>query len=352
MVPPTVTEVVSPVQADDWDRVYRLDQSALPTQSRTWARTIGRASRFADHSRLYRFSDGVDAVLPVFSPKHGLGAVTISRSPPSAWGFGGPLSTEPLSAAHVRAILDDCARRPGVGVKLRPNPLHARIWADATEASAWQRQDRVAHVLDLSGGFEKVWNDRFTGPTRNKVRKAEKAGVTVETGTGAALIDEFDGLFRRSIARWARQQNEFGWLAALRGRIRDPKRKFSGMVQYSEGLLRISIARIDAVPVAGIIVLTDRNAHYTRGAIDEKRVGNSQAAYLLQKTAIEDACGRSCGHYHMGETGSSQSLARFKSNFGAVAVPYAEYRHERIPLMTLDEKLRATVKGAIGFKDA
>ena len=109
-------------------------------------------------------------------------------------------------------------------------------------------------------------------------------------------------------------------------------------------------ARIAAF--AAILVLAGRQAHYTRGAIDEARAGDSRAAYLLQATAIEDACRLGSTHYNMGETGASSSLAQFKSRFGAVAVPYAEYRYERIPLARFDGFARATVKRILGFRDA
>lgn len=349
---PTAIDIGSPISVSDWDRIYSLDSYSMPTQSSVWANTIVNSTGSANCSRLYKFSDGTDAVLPLFSNKFSPRPFRILRSPPAAWGFGGAISTGPLTASHVKVILDDCAGLPGAAVQIRPNPLHAEIWASAANGTGWQSLKRNAHVLDLAGGFDEVWNNRFPGKTRNRVRKAEKAGVTVETGSSDHLIAEFDNLFRRSIARWARRQNEFGWLAALRGRLRDPKRKFDTMARLSEGVLRVSIARLNGMPIAGIIVLVGRNAHYTRGAMDERAVGNIGANYLLHKTAIEDACLRSCQHYHMGETGSSTSLAAFKSCFGAVAMPYAEYRHERIPLMSTDQKLRSMVKRIIGFQDA
>lgn len=346
------TEPVSAASTEDWDRVYALDPYAMPTQSSAWARAILRENGSVDCSRLYRFSDGVEAILPLFTSRLSPQSLRILRSPPAAWGFGGTISTRSLTGSHLKVILDDCKNLAGAAVQIRPNPLHAGLWGEAAEETDWQALNRNAHVLDLDGGFEEVWTKRFPGNTRNKARKAEKVGVRVETGATDELINAFDGLFRQSIVRWARRQNEFEWLASLRGRVRDPKRKFFSMARLSEGMLRVSIAWLSDKPVAGIIVLVGRNAHYTRGAMDERLIGNSRANYLLQKTAIEDACNHGCRHYHMGETGSSASLAEFKSSFGAEAVPYAEYRHERIPVMSADQKLRSTVKSLIGFKDA
>jgi hypothetical protein len=53
----------------------------------------------------------------------------------------------------------------------------------------------------------------------------------------------------------------------------------------------------------------------------------------------------------MGETGTAERLAHFKTRFGAVGVPYAEYHIERLPLTAADRRLRRGVKTVIGFRD-
>lgn len=324
----------------------------MPSQSTTWANAICRSGGYSSLTRHYRFPDGIEAVLPLFARKMSIGPVRINRSPPAAWGFGGALSTAPLAAPHVRAILDDCAAIPGAAVQIRPNPLLADVWSEAAHGSGWAGLERRAHVLDLAGGFDEVWNARFPGRTRTIVRKAEKLGITVESGSDDRLIEGFDRLFRLSLRRWAHKQNEYEWLASFRGQLRDPRHKFLEMARHAADVMRVFLAKLDGEAIAGIIVLYGHNAHYTRGAMDEQAVGNSGANFLLHRHAIREACERSCRHYHMGETGASDSLATFKEKFGAVSIPYAEYRHERIPVMSADQKLRAFVKRAIGFRDS
>ncbi|WP_434615228.1 GNAT family N-acetyltransferase [Tabrizicola sp. M-4] len=324
----------------------------MPSQSSIWAKLVCEAGGFRNRSIHFRFTDGAEAVLPVFSGSPLLGPLTISRSPPAAWGFGGPISSRPLGPGHIRLILDHCAALPGAGIQIRPNPRAADVWTQAAQGSGWDRLHRTAHILDLSGGFDTVWNERFAPRSRSAARKAERAGITIDSGSHDDLAVEFDGLFRLSIARWARKQNESARLAAFRAHLRDPRRKFLHMARQSGGIVRISIARRAGRPIAGIVVLYGRNAHYTRGAMDEQEVGNSGANHLLHRIAIAEACDRSCRFYHMGETGASTSLANFKEGFGAAPVPYAEYRHERIPVMSTNQHLRSIVKKAIGFRDA
>ena len=104
-------------------------------------------------------------------------------------------------------------------------------------------------------------------------------------------------------------------------------------------------------PVAAIMVLQGKNAHYTRGVMNVRMAGPSRANYLLHRYAIEGACQSGCYYYHMGESGKSVSLASFKTRFGAVAYPYAEYRIEGLPITSMDTNLRKFVKRVIGFKD-
>lgn len=335
----------------DWDRIYALDRNALPSQSPAWAEAIRATSGYSVHHRHYSFADGTEALLPLFSRTISGNPLGLNWSPPAAWGFGGPLSTRPLHAGQLAAILEDCTHLPGAAIQIRPNPILAETWRQAAESTDWTRLERQAHVLDLSGGFDEVWNNRFPKRTRNLVQKAERIGITVETGSSARLVADFYGLLRLSFVRWAKKQNEYAWLASLRGRLRDPERKFVGIARLCRDIMQVTIARRDGKAIAGIVVLYGHNAHYTRGAMDEQAVGNTGANSLLHATAIREACERSCHVYNMGESGASTSIAAFKAGFGAVATPYAEYRHERFPILTANEMLRGIVKRAIGFRD-
>jgi hypothetical protein len=346
-----LSEVTPQCSVADWDRIYNSDKDAMPSQSHAWANAICKTGGYEMQRRKYLFSDGIEAAISLFSKGSNRNPLRILRSPPAAWGFGGPVSTRPLGAGHLQAVLDDCARLPGAAIQIRPNPVTADIWAEAAANTRWVALPRNAHVLDLAGGFDEVWSHRFPGRIRTLARKAEKNGITVETGSSADIVTEFDALFRLSILRWARKQNEFRWLASLRGHLRDPRHKFLEMARLCADLMRVTIARKDGKAIAGIVVLYGRNAHYTRGAMDEQAVGNSGANALLHVTAIREACERQCRMYHMGESGASTSLAAFKTQFGAVGYPYAEFRHERLPILSADQKLRAIAKRVIGFRD-
>jgi hypothetical protein len=342
-----IVRVVSPVAGDVWESVYSSCAGAMPTQSPRWASAVAAAGGYRNVSRLYEFSDGRRAVLPLFAGR----LLAAQYSPPAAWGFGGLLADQGFSSAHLRAVLDDLSRTSAPMMQIRPNPLDAAIWKVAAPPD-WTALPRTAHVLDLRGGFETVWSKQFRGDARTMIRRAERAGLEVVSGSGTELIAEFHHLLRLSFERWARRQNEPPFLARWRGQWRDPAGKFHAIAAALGPAFRIWLARLEGRPVAAILVLRDREAHYTRGAMDEQLAGKTHANYLLHSKAIEEACRAGCTAYHMGETGASASLAQFKTRFGAAPHPYAEYRFERLPLWRLKDGAKTLVKRLIDFRDA
>ncbi|MCA1695587.1 MAG: hypothetical protein LC749_13140, partial [Actinobacteria bacterium] len=56
----------------------------------------------------------------------------------------------------------------------------AETWASVVPSTIYSTA-RTAQVLDLRGGFSKVWSERFTSKVRSNARKAERRGVVVES---------------------------------------------------------------------------------------------------------------------------------------------------------------------------
>ncbi|HEV8632791.1 MAG TPA: GNAT family N-acetyltransferase [Chloroflexota bacterium] len=340
---------VSPAPRDVWREVLASDPESLVFQTPAWLDCVCAVTGSVDASRLYETADGRRFVLPMVRRRR-LGLVTTEASFPAGWGMGGLVSSGSVGVDDLSGVLADLAGGRAARTSLRPNPLAAGLWA-AARPRRIVAVPRLAHVLDLEGGFATVWAKRFKSEARTAVRKAERAGLTVQCDTSGALIGVFYELFRRSIDRWADQQHEPRGLARWRGQRRDPRAKFEQIARALAGACRVWVAWHEGRPAASILVLQGTNASYTRGAMDKEVAGPTAANYLLHRLAIEDACRAGCRRYHMGESGASASLAQFKTRFGAGAYPYAEYHIERLPISRLDRKLRAAVKRVIGFKD-
>jgi hypothetical protein len=265
--------------------------------------------------------------------------------------MGGVLSANPLQPQDLQVVLADLTGLDDTMFTIRPNPLKAEQWAFALPETVTS-VPRLAHVLDLEGGFPYLWEKRFRSPARTAIRKAEKSGLVVEKDTTGRLIPAFYELFDQSLTRWSSKQHEPVALARFRGHRRDPRSKFETIARGLGAACQVWMAWLNGEPAAGIIVLQGKNANYTRGAMNKDLAGPVRANDLLHRLAIEDACQAGCRYYHMGETGESASLAAFKSNFGAQPVPYAEINFERLPITRLENTLKGALKKMIGFQDA
>jgi hypothetical protein len=341
--------VTSPAPRDDWRDVLTRDPNALFFHTPEWVDSVCAKGGYADASRLYETRDGRKYVLPLVRKTY-VGGLTRRGSLPAGWGSGGVLSDGPLRAEEVMAIVEDLRQdRHVLRTFIQPGPRTRSAW-DLGGVPGVKPIHRLAHVLDLTAGFDTVWSKQFTGSARTAVRKAEKSGVVVEHDATGALIPLYSELRRKSVERWARQQHEPQPLARWRADRREPVGRLQMMADAAPNSFHLYLAHHDGRPVAGILVLHGNGANYLVGAMDKDLAGPVRANYLLHRVAIENACAEGCKFYDFGETGSASQLAQFKTRFGAEPTPYCDYIIERFPLTEADRILRTAVKRAIGFR--
>jgi hypothetical protein len=325
-----------------WASVAANDPEVLVTQTSAWMDAVCRSGRWRDATRQYEV-DGRRIVVPLARRVPALAALTVDASPPTGWGFGGLIADGGVRAEDIEMVLADLTRRPGLRLAIRPNPLQRGRWENVAGIPIRRR----AHVLDLRPGTDAIWASMRA---RTQIRKAQRH-VDIETDTTGRLLPVFFDLLHLSRERWARQQHEPMWLAHWRGRRLDPLAKWRRIAAAIGDRCRVSIAWTKGRPAAGLIVLQERNAHYTRGAMDYELAAPTAASVGLQWKAICDAADAGCRWYHMGETGTSQSLSRFKELFGAQPHDYMEYRFERLPFTRVDRAARSVVKRLVGFQE-
>jgi hypothetical protein len=338
--------VASPVARDMWQEIAAHDPEIVASQLPEWRDTL--PPHWVDVSRVYRASDGRRVVVPMVRRAASAG-MRVDGSYPHGLGYGGAVAEGGVTEELLTAVFADIAAEHRMYLSVWPNPVQADRWEVAIPPS-WLRIPRCAHVLDLSGGVDSVWA-RMPGNGRRGVRRAERAGVEVETDDSGRLLPVFFDLFGSSQQRWAAASHEPLWLARWRAR-HDTVDTWQRISRAVAGRCSVSVARVNGTPVASIIVLHGPNAHYTHGAMRKDEAGPTYANYALHWNAIVDAVGRGAGAYHMGESGSSPTLSRFKEQFGATPRHYAEYRYERLPLTRLDTAVRSTVKRVVGFRES
>ena len=350
---PPAAERLRLATATEWRAALDADPEAVVSQSPEWVATACADGTLVDRTAAVGRGDR-ELVLPLVRRRRAPSQLARAGSMPAAWGYGGIVGRPDVD--DVRDALRDLAATGWLQTVIRPLPDADPLWRRASddvraEGVRIVRIPRRAHVVDLDGGRDAVWG-ALSSSRRRGVRKAEKAGLEVVDSDDGRLLDDYHHLFEQSVLRWAEHQREPASLARARARRRDPKEKLRRLMTLPGGRSRVSIAYLAGEPVAGVVVLQDRNAHYTRGAMDKERASATNANDLLMWRAIEYAVDGGCRRFHMGESGTSANLASYKERFGARAVDYGEYRVERLPLTAVDQRLRRVVKAAVGFRDA
>ena len=343
-----VERVVTPAPRNLWDTLLAADPASLVDQSPGWIDVMAATGPFRDASRLYELSDGRRYVLPLVRRRGVLGPAGVESGFPDGWGIGGLVGPDRDDAA-MAAVLEDLVGRREVFTRLRPDPVDGERWQAIAPPGVVTRPRR-AHVIDLRPGLDAL-RANLHKATRRNVVKGEKSGLHITNTATPEHLHAYYRLYELSLLRWAERSREPARLALWRGRRRDPLSKLETMAEVLGERFRLWLAWEDGRPIAGAIVLLGNTAHGTRGAIDRERAAPTRASFLLEWLAIQEAAEAGCTSYHLGETGTSESLARFKEGFGGRSWAYHDVRIERLPVTQADLALRSGVKRVIGFKD-
>ena len=338
---PADWEVTSPAPRRAWQAVVDADPTSFVYQTPAGLDALCVEHGAQDASRLYEFANGQRLVLPMYRTSGALGPLAVEKTSKS----GSILAAQRLQPEELATVSADLAGRPVLRTLVRSSPLRAPdVWA-ALGSSATGSTVRTVHVLDLDGGFDHVAQHRFNKQARRAIRKAERSSIDVQWEHGTALLPAFRQLWEQSVERWAGQTDRTSRLYRWRAGRRDPAHRLSVLAETLGTAFTIWLARVDGRPAASIVVLQDRNAHYTNGAMDIDLAGPIRASFLLQKLAIEQACAAGCRFYHFGETGQNAGLARFKSQFGAEAYRLPDYHFERVPITAVTSRGQSWLAG-------
>ncbi|RBY78260.1 hypothetical protein DQ238_12235 [Geodermatophilus sp. TF02-6] len=342
--------VISPAPRDVWRELQSADPDTLPTQTPEWTDWLCHTRGYGDASRLYEFPDGCRLLLPLVA-RTTAGVPVSEESMPYGFGYGGPLvAGGQVTGAEAEVVLADLAARPAMRATLAPDPLVANTWDAAAPAGA-VRVPFLCHVLDLEGGFDHVWAQRYRQDARRKVRRAEKQPLDVRQVRDSSLVETFAELNRRSVDRWARQGGRPRWLAHLVERRRDRAGQLASALPVLGATVTGWTAHLHGEPVAAYVALQHgHQAWFWMSAMDQELAGRTSAGALLQSLAIEAACRSGALRFQLGESDPGSGVARFKAGFGAAPVRYHALRFERLPLTATEHRLRSVLDRAVSLR--
>jgi FemAB-related protein (PEP-CTERM system-associated) len=211
--------------------------------------------------------------------------------------YGGPLAENPLalSALYEKAV--ELATENGCqSIELRnvdPLPFDLHL-----------RKDKITMYLPLAPDPDTLWKS-LKSEIRNRVRKAEKADISVSDG-GPELLDAFYSV-------WTIRMRQLGTPCY-------PKRLFQGILDAFAGNTRIFLVYLDQLVIGGAFVYLYNGLVQMRWVATLNEYNYLSPNVLLYWTVINHYClaGASCFDFGRSTVGSTQH--EFKRRWGAKPV--------------------------------
>ena len=160
------------------------------------------------------------------------------------------------------------------------------------------------HTLDLTRTEERIFGGFHHSSTQRAIRRAEREGLTYESGTSEALLSSFYRLLRLTRRRHGLPPQPIAW--------------FQNLAACLGEQLTIHVASKDGLPVASILTLRFKKTMvYKYGGSDAAHHALGGMPFLFWR-AIEDAHAKGIEELDLGRSDLDQpGLIAFKDHLGA-----------------------------------
>ncbi|MGH3217604.1 MAG: GNAT family N-acetyltransferase [Streptosporangiaceae bacterium] len=231
----------------------------------------------------------------------------------------------------MAAVVTDVVQRNRFGFEIHLSHVCDPVWLG--EARQFRVIKEPFYVLDLAGGFEEVWREKFRSSVRTSVRKAERSALDVEIDRSGRLLEVFYDIYVKSIERWSVTMHEPLWFAKWHVMRATPLSMLVTVAKHFGENCTTWLLRSKGDPVAAIIVLrTGSRVYGWRAAMDKPLAAPLHAMEYLQWLVIEAACRDGCRFYDLGVANPESGLANFKKKFGATLHFSYYLQAERVPI--------------------
>jgi len=280
---------------EEWENIIQRASQADLAVAPGWYSTIHKAY---GHRPLYLWGEddaGNRAVLPAFAICHWLLGRGVTSMP--FLDAGGPCgSSGPLLSALVDRLTSE-ARALGAGhVELRcVTPLDLPVQPSL---------EKVTLILSLPHDPDRLWR-KLDAKVRNQVRKAKRAGLSVEVG-GVELLDEFYGVFSINM-------RDLG--SPVHG-----KAFFREILESFGKAARLTLVRKGGAPIGGLVSLAFKDTVYVPWASCLRQHAPLCPNMLQYWETIRRANKDGFRRFDFGRSTRGSGTYRFKRQWGAEEV--------------------------------
>ena len=190
-------------------------------------------------------------------------------------------------------------------------------FAGGAPCAGWDATACSTHVVDMTGGFDTVWRERFDKPRRRRVRRAEENGVTIRRGGGAEDVARYVEVYRGRLRDWDSGEGH-------------PERIFFSLAERGGDRVRLYLASHEGAVVGGHLNFYYRDMVTAWYGMTTTRAGDTQAGTLLYATCMREACEAGFTRYNLGASLGRRSLIEYKESLGGAVHPYTTWRRRRL----------------------
>jgi CelD/BcsL family acetyltransferase involved in cellulose biosynthesis len=165
------------------------------------------------------------------------------------------------------------------------------------------------HILDLDGGFDAVWNDRFEKSKRRQARKAKREGLSVVEAASVSDVKNYYAIYEERSRQWGQ-------------RLRYPASLFVELFARGKGGVRLFLAYRGSELFGGHFNFYFKDSVIAWNGVARDSGTGTQASTLLYCECIRDACERGFKRYNLGSSLGKTTLVGYKESLGATAHGY------------------------------
>jgi hypothetical protein len=240
----------------------------------------------------------------------------------SSWLTGSRLVSIPFSD-HCEPLLSDgkgplafmnwlhaeCDRREYKYIEVRPLPGVLGLSLDLQLSSSYW-----LHELDMKPSLEQIFQAMHKNSFRRKIRRAEREGLSYETGCSNQLMNEFYRLLLMT-----RRRHEL---------LPQPRKWFDNLIECLGDSLQIRLCRKSRVPIAAIVTLRHRSSAVYKYGCSDAGFHNLGAMPFLFWRFIEDCKASGIDKIDFGRSDLDQAgLITLKDRSGATKKLLNYYRY-------------------------
>lgn len=193
---------------DEWRAIWEGSDSSTYFQSPEWAEIWERHSggRLRPAAKLLRFSDGVEALLPLVWEVKAAGLLNRFVSSPEGT-YGGWLCKDRLTLSHAVLLTQWLLSVDGSNLVWRLNPFDPLVFRAAVKCGVHARYDET-HAVRLNADATTLLRG-FKKGCREDIKKARKRGsLEVRVATRRCEWQAYHRVYQDSLVRWGHRADD------------------------------------------------------------------------------------------------------------------------------------------------